>query len=99
MLLWVIIKTTDNGAKCLLTGLAIILRNQDRWEHQKLQINLFSNEGPHCVRARPHLLSHGAAPHVQFVLEPYLARFCFVFLLTDETRHKKQIMVCLCADK
>lgn len=47
MLLWVIIKTTDNGAKCLLTGLAVILRNQDRWEHRKSQINLFNNEGPH----------------------------------------------------
>lgn len=51
MLLWVIIKTTDNGAKCLLTGLAIILRNQDRWEHYKLQINLFNNEGPSSVLA------------------------------------------------
>lgn len=49
MLLWVIIKTTDNGAKCLLTDLAIILRNQDRWEHYKLQINLFNNEGPYSV--------------------------------------------------
>lgn len=52
MLLWVIIKTTDNGAKCLLTGLAIILRNQDRWEHQKLQINLFNNEGPRWALGR-----------------------------------------------
>lgn len=53
MLLWVIIKTTDNGAKCLLTGLAIILRNQDRWEHYTLQINLFNIEEPHIVLTRP----------------------------------------------
>lgn len=52
MLLWVIIKTTDNGAKCLLTGLAIILCNQDRWEHQKLRINLFNNEGPRWALRR-----------------------------------------------
>lgn len=85
MLLWVIIKTTDNGAKCLLTGLAIILRNQDRWEHYKLQINLFNNEGPHSVLTRSHLLSHEATRHVQFVLKTFLADF----LLTDGRRHEK----------
>lgn len=64
MLLWVIIKTTDNGAKCLLTGLAIILRNQDRWEHYTLQINLFNIEEPHnvtrsvyCYMKQPNMYS------------------------------------------
>lgn len=72
MLLWVIIKTTDNGAKCLLTGLAIILRNQDRWEHYKLQINLFNNEGPSSALTRSRLLFHEATHHVQFLTKTFL---------------------------
>lgn len=94
MLLWVIIKTTDNGAKCLLTGLAIILRNQDRWEHYKLQINLFNNEGPHSVLSRSRLLLHAATQHIQYVLNHFYLNF------TDGwNMSKKHILVRLCADK
>lgn len=82
MLLWVIIKTTDNGAKCLLTGLAIILRNQDRWEHYKLQINLFNNEGPRGVLARSRLLSHEAPQHVQFVQT--ISTFFFLYVIKTD---------------
>ncbi len=85
MLLWVIIKTTDNGAKCLLTGLAIILRNQDRWEHYKLQINLFSNVGPQRVLTRSHLLSHEATQHA-VCTQPFLPEFP----LTDGTRQNNR---------
>lgn len=90
MLLWVIIKTTDNGAKCLLTGLAVILRNQDRWEHYTLQINLFNNEGPHSVLTRSCLLLREATQHVQFVLHLFLSEFLLMIKAdTDFVRNTK----------
>lgn len=87
MLLWVIIKTTDNGAKCLLTGLAIILRNQDRWEHYKLQINLSNNEGPHSALPRSHLLSH---EHNMYSLYQTIFAWFFPFFQMDESQRKNR---------
>lgn len=84
MLLWVIIKTTDNGAKCLLTGLAIILCNQDRWEHYKLQINPFNNEGPRCARPVASIVARAA--RARAVLQQVL---CELWLL-DETLHERE---------
>lgn len=84
MLLWVIIKTTDNGTKCLLTGLAIILCNQDRWEHYKLQINPFNNEGPRCappVASIVARLTHERGARQQFLPE---------LRLMDETLHERE---------
>lgn len=72
MLLWVIIKTTDNGTKCLLTGLAIILCNQDRWERYKLQINPFNNEGPRCAHPVASIVAwqtHGWGELQQFLCD------------------------------
>lgn len=84
MLLWVIIKTTDNGTKCLLTGLAIILCNQDRWERYKLQINPFNNEGPRCAHPVASIVAwetHGWGEPQQFLCdcEPM-----------DETLHERE---------
>lgn len=84
MLLWVIIKTTDNGTKCLLTGLAIILCNQDRWERYKLQINPFNNEGPRCAHPVASIVAwetHGWGELQQFLCdcEPM-----------DETFHERE---------
>lgn len=84
MLLWVIIKTTDNGTKCLLTGLAIILCNQDRWERYKLQINPFNNEGPRCAHPVASIVAwetHGWGDLQQFLCdcEPM-----------DETLHERE---------
>ena len=84
MLLWVIIKTTDNGAKCLLTGLAIILCNQDRWEHYKLQINPFNNEGPQCAHPVASIVAW--ASRVRAVLQQVL---CELWLL-DETLDERE---------
>lgn len=90
MLLWVIIKTTDNGAKCLLTGLAIILCNQDRWEHYKLQINPFNNEGPPDVLTRLHLLWHEPRMH-----GVYCNSFCVNCEPMDETLHERETSLTL----
>lgn len=84
MLLWVIIKTTDNGAKCLLTGLAIILCNQDRWEHYKLQINPFNNEGLRCAHPVASIVAW--ATRVRGVLQQVL---CELRVL-DETLHERE---------
>lgn len=84
MLLWVIIKTTDNGAKCLLTGLAIILCNQDRWERYKLQINPFNNEGPRCAHPVASIVAwatHGRGELQQFLCDCELM---------DETLHERE---------
>lgn len=84
MLLWVIIKTTDNGTKCLLTGLAIILCNQDRWEHYKLQINPFNNEGQRCAHPVASIVAWATC--VRGVLQQLL---CELWLL-DETLHERE---------
>ena len=96
MLLWVIIKTTDNGAKCLLTGLAIILRNQDRWEHYKLQINLFNNEGPYSVLAQSRLFLHIVKQQNMYSFYKTI----FTWNLTDKWYpSQKENLVWICTDK
>ena len=54
-----IIKTTDNGPKCLLTSLSIISRNCNRWQGCQLCAGSAAHSGPtHCLdmqRIRLHI--------------------------------------------